>query len=220
MNIYDTPEVVMKNRMIQYQYLTRYSILRAKPTSTENNENRQNNNQQRQQPRIIFNFRPLNRTSEEERQEQMRRARRYTISREELSFNNNGKITRDNQTQTEQKKIKLQIDNEINDFMFEGKEKLCSNCGKYVVNKEEHLDNNNKEIEKTNNNSNVNNIKQSNIKEKIVIEAKSKVRHSTYRKTTSIQRSSISVKTNSIVNKTNITSNRNGKLKLLSSIKK
>ena len=219
MNIYDTPEVVMKNRMIQYQYLTRYSILRAKPASTENNENRQINNQQ-QQPRIIFNFRPLNRTSEEERQEQMRRARRYTVSREELSFNNNGKITRDNQTQTEQKKIKLQIDNGINDFMFEGKEKLCSKCGMDFVIKKEHLDNNNKEIEKTNNNSNVTNIRQSNIKEKIVIEAKSKVRHSTYRKTTSVQRTSISVKTNSIVNKTNNTNNKNGKLKLLSSIKK
>ena len=90
MNVYDTPEVVSRNRLMHFQKLIKFSVLKNKSNNDNerNNNNNNNNNSNNEMPRfgIMVNFRSFQRTREEERRNQMERARRYIINRENFQI--------------------------------------------------------------------------------------------------------------------------------------
>lgn len=163
MNIYDNPETVMKNRLAQYQNLTKYSIIRPNP------ENISPSNENPQPPRIgyIVNLRSFSRTREEEREEQMRRARRFMVSRTEETILGNSKKKYDDSTQTENPKkiIKYEIDKMVELVEYLGNKKSNPNSGEKKV------------IDKIINGSNIN--KRRIVREKVIIDAKNKNLNST-----------------------------------------
>ena len=163
MNIYDSSETVMKNRLEQYQNLTKYSIIRPNPESTfPPSENQQ-------PPRIgyIVNFHSFSRTREEEREEQMRRARRFIVSRTEETILGNSKKYNDGTTQTENPKkfVKYEIDKLVEIVEYLGNKRGNQHSGEK------------KEFDKIINDNNIN--KRSIVKEKVIIEAKNKNMNST-----------------------------------------
>ena len=119
MNIYDTSETVMKNRLAQYQNLTKYSILRT----SNNGSNAYSNSHSENVPRIgyIVNVHSYQRTREEEREEQMRRARRFIVGRENFTIEGKKKRMYDNGTQTTIKeKRMLDMDKGVERFCIQG----------------------------------------------------------------------------------------------------
>ena len=90
MNVYDTPEVVSRNRLMHFQKLIKFSVLKNKSNNDNerNNNNNNNNNSNNEMPRfgIMVNFRSFQRTREEERRNQMERARRYVVNRENFQI--------------------------------------------------------------------------------------------------------------------------------------
>ena len=119
MNIYDTSETVMKNRLAQYQNLTKYSILRT----SNNGSNAYSNSHSENVPRIgyIVNVHSYQRTREEEREEQMRRARRFIVGRENFTIEGKKKRMYDNGTQTTLKeKRMLDMDKGVERFCIQG----------------------------------------------------------------------------------------------------
>ena len=119
MNIYDTSETVMKNRLAQYQNLTKYSILRT----SNNGSNAYSNSHSENVPRIgyIVNVHSYQRTREEEREEQMRRARRFIVGRENFTIEGKKKRMYDNGTQTTIKeKRMLDMDKGVEHFCIQG----------------------------------------------------------------------------------------------------
>ena len=119
MNIYDTSETVMKNRLAQYQNLTKYSILRT----SNNGNNAYSNSHSENVPRIgyIVNVHSYQRTREEEREEQMRRARRFIVGRENFTIEGKKKRMYDNGTQTTIKeKRMLDMDKGVERFCIQG----------------------------------------------------------------------------------------------------
>ena len=144
MNIYDTPEVVSRNRLIHFQKLVKFSILKNKSNGDNERNDNQNNNNDRPRYGIMVNFRSFQQTREEERRNQMQRARRYMVGRENFQIisrrinyndinNNNSEesksidndINKENQyCQTdwydEQKFRILLIDKNVNSFIMKG----------------------------------------------------------------------------------------------------
>ena len=119
MNIYDTSETVMKNRLAQYQNLTKYSIRRT----SNNGSNAYSNSHSENVPRIgyIVNVHSYQRTREEEREEQMRRARRFIVGRENFTIEGKKKRMYDNGTQTTIKeKRMLDMDKGVERFCIQG----------------------------------------------------------------------------------------------------
>ena len=163
MNIYDTSETVMKNRLAQYQNLTKYSILRTNNNGSTPYSNNQNGNV----PRIgyIVNVHSYQRTREEEREEQMRRARRFMIGRENFTIEGKRKRMYDNGTQTTIKEKRI-LD------MDKGVERFCIHG---IVKKEIIED---KKIV----------LRKSITKEKYIIEAKSKAPTKTSTQSTSFKK--------------------------------
>ena len=93
MNVYDTPEVVSRNRLMHFQKLIKFSVLKNKSNNdnernNNDNNNSNNNNYNNGMPRfgILVNYRSFQRTREEERRNQMERARRYIINRENFEI--------------------------------------------------------------------------------------------------------------------------------------
>ena len=151
MNIYDTSETVMKNRLAQYQNLTKYSILRTNNNGTNVYSNRNNETV----PRIgyIVNVHSYQRTREEEREEAMRRARRFIVGKEQFTIEGKGKKMYDNGTQTSNIKEKriFDMDKGVERFFIQG-----------VVIKKDIIE------------DKKNTLKKSITKEKYIIEAKNK----------------------------------------------
>ena len=111
MNVYDTPEVVSRNRLMHFQKLIKFSVLKNKSNNDNERNNNNNNNSNNEMPRfgIMVNFRSYQRTREEERRNQMERARRYIINRE--NFQIISKVKNNNEDKNYEKKIDVEDKN-------------------------------------------------------------------------------------------------------------